>query len=130
MKRLKIMMFLVILLAPVLAKADLKWNLGPFDVYLPMTKLDVSYLYDILGKRGFAGAESVVLGFKGIEASIGAITDAGFDGIPFVGVRRIVPMGIFKEAFYAGLWLSRDYRNNIYRGGIKASLPLFGPRTE
>ena len=109
--------------------ADLKVSIGDLNVILPFSKTEVVSLYDVIGKKGFAGAETPILSYRTIEASFGIVTAADVNdlqGLPFLGVRRQVPAGLFRDSFYVGVWIARDYRFDVWRGGVKASLPLFG----
>jgi hypothetical protein len=108
------------------AHADLDVSIGDLNLQVPFAETEVVSLYDVIGKKGFAGLETPVAKYRTIEASIGAVSDVELRGMPFLGVRREVKAGLFKDSFYIGVWLGRDFRSNVYRGGIKASKPLWG----
>lgn len=117
---------LIALLASPAMGADLKVSVGALDLQVPFAQTEAVYLYDVLGKRGLVGAETIVAAIKGIEASVGVVTDADLDGAPFLGVRRLVPSGVLRDSLYVGVWLGRDFRNDAYQAGIKASVALWG----
>jgi hypothetical protein len=104
---------------------DLEWKIGDLKLTVPLQKLEAVSLYDIIGKKGYAGAESVFASYRTLQASAGIVTDADLDGTFFLGGRRQVPAGFFKDSFYIGLWIGRDFRESVWRGGVKASIKLW-----
>lgn len=121
----------VVFLAGAPARAgDLAVSVGALDLKLPFAQTEAVYLYDVLGKRGLVGGETIVAAIKGIEGSIGVVTDADLDGAPFIGVRRLVPAGMLRDSLYLGIWCGRDFRRNEYQAGLKASVQLWGARRQ
>lgn len=104
---------------------DTLFSFKGVDFKIPLAKAEVVYLYDVLGKQGLAGVETPVISYKGFDGSIGAITDADLNGSPFIGVRHFVPVGVFSKEFHFGLWVGRNFNENKYQGGIKATIPLW-----
>lgn len=111
------------------AKAvDTKVSFGSLDLVLPFVQAEGVYLYDVIGKRGLAGVETIVAKYKKIEAGVGVVTNYELEGAPFLGLRYLVPSGIFKDSFYIGIWGGRDFRRSEYQFGLKASVPLWGKK--
>ena len=108
----------------------LSFSVGDLNFRLPFTQdADIIGLYDVIGKKGFVGAETSVVDWRGFQGTFGVATDADIwngdiNGNVFGGVRRHIG-----ENLHVGIWCGRDFRENIYRAGVKASWEIFGPDT-
>jgi hypothetical protein len=125
MKKSIALLFVVFALGASVAKAEIKFSIKELDLIVPFTQTETVYLYDIIGKKGMAGLETPIVAFRKLEATVGAVTDAEWEGAPFVGLRYLVPGELFSDRFYFGLWGGRDFRRDAYQAGIKASIRLW-----
>ena len=127
---MKKMLFGLMLLAAGPAGAfQTTYNLGDFQLKLPLSNVSGVYLYDFFALESLAGAETPIVSYRNLTAIVGVVTDLdGFQGragVPFVGAHVDAPAGLFSENFTIGLFIGRDFRNGSNIGGIKASLLLW-----
>lgn len=111
------------------AESKVLFDLGTAKVYIPFTSVDTSYLWDFVKKQSLVGGETPIMSWKSLEFTGGAVTSLEGEGTPFVGARlnldnpaeQWVPLA----GVHPGLFAGRDFRNNAWVYGIKASVNIF-----
>lgn len=124
MKKRLLALFGAFLIVTGVSAESLTYSIGDLKLVLPGQNAEVVYLYDIINAQGLGGAETVFVEYKSIQGSFGAISDADFNGTAFLGIRTVITES-GNDLFHVGVWVGRDYRDNLYRAGIKASVPLW-----
>ena len=105
------------------------FDFGQFHVYVPLKTVNAVGLWDFVGKRSLLGAETPIAGYKRFEFVTGGITSMDGHGTPFIGADFVVsnpaenwiPLSSFRPGLYGG----RDFRNDAWIFGLKASIGLF-----
>lgn len=112
--------------------ADLSLHLGDWEFKAPfITNADAIGAYDVVNKKGLVGVETAFADYNKFEGTLSVLTDSDvFDGdlagTLAIGARRQIP----KFGVHIGLFLGRDFREGIWRGGIKGTAKLFGGSKE
>lgn len=135
----KLMLLASVMFLAGIAKADdpkLLFNFGKMNVYLPLSNISVVYQYDMVGKRSLVGGETPFLGLWNLQFTAGAVTSVDGAGSPFLGVNLAVPNPVPRTPFMAsisevisalnpGLFGGRNFKENSYIFGLKASMAIF-----
>lgn len=104
-------------------------DFGSVKVYVPLTSIDTVYMWDLTTKTSLVGGETPFASWKSLQITAGAVTSLDGQGTPFVGARleltnpteAWVPLA----AIHPGLFAGRDFRNNAWIYGLKASINVF-----
>lgn len=127
----KLLLALALILAPLSLKAESKLftNFGGLNIYIPLTQVDVIYQYDFVGKRSLVGGETNIASWKQLTFTGGAVTSVDGQGSPFLGMHLSLTNPA--ESFiplanvHPGLFGGRDFHQNAWIFGIKASVNVF-----
>lgn len=104
-------------------------TLGPVDVLVPGLNLTAAYLYDFVGGRNLAGAETAVLRYKALTAVVGLAGDLTADDAspikqtPYLGLHT--PVAFSAGPVNVGAFVGRDFNRGDNVAGLKASLKLW-----
>lgn len=127
----KLILILSLMLAPIICRADSKLlvNFGSVNIYIPFTQLDVIYQYDFVGKRSLVGGETPLLSWKQLTFTGGAVTSVDGAGSPFIGMHLSLTnpaeTWLPLNTIHPGLFGGRDFKQNAWIFGIKASINVF-----
>lgn len=131
----KLLLVIAILLASVgVLPADetnpsILWNFGSFNILVPFKIVDAVYLWDFVGKKSMIGAETPIASYKRLQFVAGGVTSIDGQGTPFVGMHLLlvnpaenwIPLSSFKPGLFGG----RDFNQDAWVFGVKASVNLF-----
>lgn len=112
------------------AEVRLDAHLGEWEFKVPFaTNLDAIGAYDVLNEKGLVGGESVFAAYKGFEGTLGILTDSDItdgdvQGTLAIGARKQVP----QWGLHVGMFIGRDFRDNVWRGGVKFTKGIFGSK--
>lgn len=105
------------------------FDLGAVKIYIPLTSVDTSYLWDLVQKTSLVGAETPLGSWKRLTFTGGAVTSLEGQGTPFVGARldlvNPVEPYVPVAAIHPGLFVGRDFRRNAWEYGLKFSVNVF-----
>lgn len=136
MKKIKMMLMIVTFLSiSAIAKADptdkIWLNFGSMNVYVPFGTVNAVGLWDGVSKRGMAGAETPLASWKNLQFVGGAVTtiEDSLAGTPFIGFNVAIPNPaenyVALASFKPGIFAGRNFRDNTWVLGLKASVGLF-----
>jgi len=110
------------------AHADpIVWDLKVIKLVLPFQEVNAVYLYDLINSENMLGAETPVVESGKWKGVIGAADVEGSDkALPYVGFDVAVSDKYFGEHFNLGGFLAYDFDTKEKRGGVKASMLLWG----
>lgn len=114
---------------PVQVSDRILWDWGTFKVFVPFKTINAVGLWDFVAKRSMVGGETPVAALNKLQFVAGGVTSLDGQGTPFVGVHfrvlnpteNFVPLASFSPGIFAG----RNFRDNAWVFGIKASIGLF-----
>lgn len=105
------------------------FSLGSLQVNVPFKTINGVGLWDFVAKQSLAGAETPLVTWKRLEVVGGAVTSLDGAGTPFLGVHVVIPNPaenfVALSSFRPGVFAGRNFRNNDWVLGLKASVGLF-----
>jgi|SRR6185436_10094153 len=127
----KLLLAVSVMFLPLIAKADDKilFSLGKVNVLLPFADVNAVYLFDGVAKQSLVGGETPLIQWHKLQFTGGAITSLDGSGSPFVGVNLVVdnpiPNYIALSGLNLGIFGGRNFNENEYMAGVKASVNIF-----
>lgn len=111
------------------AADDVFYKIGPLELKVPFKTVNAVALYDFIGKRPLAGAETSVATLWKITGDVGAVVSPEGRGAPYIGahlelgtiVDRWLSLGDVKFGGFGGY----DFSGNKAIAGIKSTVSLW-----
>lgn len=130
MKKIKGLVLLALLAAPLVARAeDVAFRLGENDFLIPFKQVSAVQLYSFEEGKGFPAVETVLAARKSWKVSVGAASVLGSGvNVPFVSVAtRLSPrfFDIGDNDLYFGAWVGKPSRGERVLYGVSASTKLW-----
>lgn len=108
---------------------DILYQVGPLTLKVPFKTVNVVALYDAIGKRPLAGAETPLVTLWKITGDLGAVTTVEAQGAPYVGghleLGTIVDKWLSLGDIHFGGFGGYDWNRGSAIAGIKATIPLW-----
>lgn len=104
-------------------------DLGETTFVLPFQKVNAIELYSFSQKKGFTGAETVLIERANFRFNFGAAPVLGTSkNVPFISLETRLSDKFFdisSNSLYFGLWLGKQSDQKNLTGGIAASIALW-----